>query len=112
MHWLKTTLVILLALLSIAAGVPKLIQLPQELGFLQAIGFNAAMVSLLGIVQIAAGVTLAVPRSRFLGAVAVTIGFLISTIALFVAGNSAIGAVSLLPVLLAGYIAINTKTGP
>ena len=47
-----------LAILCVAAGVPKIMQMPQELGFLSNIGFSATGVSILGVLQLAGGVLL------------------------------------------------------
>ena len=109
MRWLKTMTIVIIVLLSIAAGIPKVMQMPQELEFLQAIGFGPIVVSLLGVVQIVGGLLLACPKWRFAGAVIVTAAFLVSAIALFAIGNALFGAVSLLPVLLSGYFAVDTR---
>jgi hypothetical protein len=79
--------------------------MPQELGFLQAIGLDALMVSALGLVQVAGGVLIAIPRSRVAGGIAAHVALLISAVALFVGGNYAIGSVSFLLAVLAGYLA-------
>ena len=107
MRWLKTTLLIIIVLLSIAAGIPKTMQMPQELEFLRAIGFSPIVVSLLGIVQIIGGLLFAYPKWRFAGAVITATAFLVSTIALFAIGNESFGTISVLPVLLAGYFAVD-----
>ncbi len=45
----------LLGLLNLAAAIPKIIQMPQELEFLGTIGLSAIGVSLLGIAQLTGG---------------------------------------------------------
>ena len=94
-------LIYALALLSVAAGIPKALQMPQEVGFLSAIGFSAVVVSLLGLVQVAGGILLIFARTRFAGAVLAGLALLISSIALFLGGDSLFGTISLLPFAIA-----------
>ena len=104
-HYFLLFLAYALALLSFAAGIPKIMQMPQELGFLAALGFSAIAVSVLGLVQVAGGVLLLMARTRFTGAVLAAFALLVSAVALFVGGNTKFAAVSLLPVLLALLLA-------
>ena len=101
MKILMMIIVAVLALLSIAAGVPKLIQMPQELGFLQAIGMNGVLVSLLGGVQVLGGALLTWPKARFVGSGLVALGFLVSSLALFAGENVPFAFVSTIPLALA-----------
>ncbi len=89
----------LLALLSLAAGVPKVLQMPQELGFLASIGLSGLAVSVLGCMQCLGGALLCWPRFRVAGAVLAGIGFLVSSIALLMGKNLWSGALSLLPLV-------------
>lgn len=103
--------VYVLALLSIAAGIPKILQLPQELDFLQAIGFTAIAVSVLGVVQLAGGLLLFFKRSRVPGAILAGLAFLISSIAIFFGGNTAFALISLLPLALLVFVIYSTMRG-
>ncbi|MEL7185664.1 MAG: hypothetical protein AAFN50_04405 [Pseudomonadota bacterium] len=91
-------IIYVVALLSIAAGVPKVMQMPQELGFLSSLGLQGLAVSALGVVQIAGGVLFAMNQYRLVGAVLAGAAFLVSSIALLVGGNIPFGLFSLLPI--------------
>lgn len=97
-HTIVTVLIYILAALSAAAGIPKIMQMPQELGFLAAIGFPALAVSMLGVVQLAGGALLLLKKSRLIGAALAGLAFLVSSIAIFAGGNNTFGLVSVLPV--------------
>lgn len=86
-----------LAALSAAAAIPKILQVPQELGFLQVLGLSAIAVSVLGVVQLAGGALLLWERSRLAGAALAGLAFLISSVALFLGGNTRFGLISLIP---------------
>ena len=77
----------LLGLLNIAAGIPKVLQMPQELAFLEAIGLNAIVTSLLGLVQFAGGCFLLWTDTRFIGALLSDFALLVSMVALYASGN-------------------------
>lgn len=99
-HVVVTVMTYLLAALSAAAGIPKILQMPQELEFLQFIGFSEIAVSLLGIFQLAGGVLLLFRKTRLSGAILATAALLISSIAIFFSGNIPFGVISLLPVAI------------
>lgn len=88
-----------LAILSAAASIPKILQMPQELEFLSAIGISGVGVSILGVVQLVGGILLLPKRLRLLGAGLAAMAFLVSSMALFYGGKTPFGLVSLLPVL-------------
>ena len=98
-RWVLPAAIYLLALLSIAAGIPKIQRMPQELAFLGAIGLSGLAVSALGIIQCIGGALLFSPRFRVIGAVMAGIGLLVSAAALLVGGNTPFGLVSLLPIV-------------
>lgn len=95
-----TVVIYALALLSIAAGIPKILQMPQELGFLESIGFSRIAVSMLGLVQLTGGILLFGRRLRLLGAVLAAAALLVSSIAIFVSGDTRFGLISLLPLVV------------
>ena len=97
-HLVIRILLYALALLSVAAGIPKVLQMPQELGFLSSLGLAGAAVSVLGVVQIAGGVLFAIYRYRPVGAVLAGVAFLVSSVALLAGGNVPFGLLSLLPI--------------
>lgn len=96
-----------LAVLSVTAGVPKVLQMSQELDFLGVIGLSGVTVSILGVAQVTGGILLFPKSLRMPGAGLAALVFLISSVAIFVGGNTAFGLVSLLPVL-ASIIVIYT----
>lgn len=91
----------LLGVLNIAAGVPKIMQMPQELGFLSSIGLSGLGVSTLGVVQLLGGIMLFWSKTRLAGAVLASLALLVSSIAIFIGGNSTFGLISLLPFVVA-----------
>ena len=86
-----------IGLLSIAAGIPKILQMPQELEFLNSVGLSGIAVSILGVAQLAGGIMLFWSRSRLIGAVLAGLALLVSSVAIFSSGNSGFGLISLLP---------------
>lgn len=99
-----------LAALGVAAAVPKVLQMPQELEFLSAVGFSAIAVSVLGVAQLAGGVLLLWEKSRLLGAVLTGLALLMSSVAIFLGGNTQFGLISLLPIVLTIVVAFDTAT--
>jgi len=99
-HIIIIAMIYLLAALSVAAGIPKLLQMPQELQFLSSIGFSAIAVSILGVIQLSGGILLLWKKMRLPGAVLAGIALLVSSVAIFSSGNTNFGLVSLLPLVL------------
>lgn len=104
MKILNIVLVVLITLLSIAAGIAKVMEMPQEVQFLNQFGFNSTLVIAYGLVQILGGVLLAVPKTLKLGAIITVLAFSLSTILLFVSGDFIFGLVSLIPIVLTSII--------
>ena len=104
MKTVNILIIVIIALLSIAAGAAKVMQAPEEMAFLQSVGLNKTLIIVFGVVQIAAGIMLAPGKTRFPGAVLAALAFAVSAVLLFVGGNLAFGLFSILPVALAGYV--------
>lgn len=100
-----TIVAVLMGLLSIAAGVAKVALFPEEVAFLDQFGFSTDLTMSFGIVQVAGGLLLMSPRTRAYGSLIVAVAFVLSAVLLFLAGNTAFGAISILPVALAGFVA-------
>jgi len=98
-------LVVLIGLLSIAAGAAKISLIPDEAEFLSQFGFTDALTITFGAVQFIGGVLLLIPPSRFYGSLIVATGFALSAALLMVAGNTTFAGVSLVPVIFAVLIA-------
>ena len=116
MNRLKTLIWILLALLGVAAGVAKMLQSPQEMAFFHdQLGFNAEAIMAFGLLQFVAGVMLVFEKTRLVGAALLGVTLLLSSIAIFMAGQISFGVISLLPVLMADLVVwfeIKAKKSP
>ena len=108
MKILNITLIAIMALLSIAAGLAKVMQVPEEMTFLTGLGLSNTMIFIFGAIQIVGGILLAIPKSKMVGSVTVIIAFLVSAILVFVSGNFTFGIVSMLPVVITGFIIYQT----
>ncbi len=101
-------LTVAMILLSIAAGIAKFTLVPDELAFLSGFGFSETAVVMYGTVQMLGGILFAVPRSSVVGAIVVILGFLLSSVLLFIAGDIAFATFSLLPITLTGIVLFHT----
>ena len=97
-------LIVIIALLSIAAGVAKVMLTPQEVHFLESFGFNNIVIVGFGAFQIFSGLLLVVSKSRLYGAVLVLIAFILSSTLIMMSGNIIFAIVSFIPVLLTSVI--------
>jgi hypothetical protein len=100
----QTVILVILVLMSLSAGAVKLLQMPQEVKFFEDAGLGVALLMALGAVQILGGVLAAVPKFKLPGASIIAAGFFTSTIVIFMTGQIAFGAFSLLPVIFAGLL--------
>ena len=108
MKYLKTALLVIVIVLSVAAGIPKILLMQQEVDFLAALGFGDALVRVFGIFQAGAGLLLIPAKTRVAGGVIATLALAVSAIALLVGGNTVFGLISFLPALLAAYITFDS----
>jgi len=104
MKIVKFLIIVVVALLSIAAGAAKVMQTPQEMEFLQGVGLSETLIMVFGLVQIAGGVLLVPQKTRLSGAVLAAMAFVVSTVLIFIGGNLAFGLFSILPIVLAGVL--------
>jgi hypothetical protein len=104
MKIVNNLLIIILALMSIAAGAAKIMLAPQEVQFLQSFGMNNPVIIIFGVIQIIGGALLAHKRVRLYGAFIVALGLLASTALIFFSGNVTFGLFSLLSVVLAIFV--------
>lgn len=110
MQILKIALLTILVLMSLVAGFAKMVQMPQELDFLASLGLGPMAVSVVGVVQTAGGMLLLLPKTRLFGAITAIAALVISSLALFTAGNAAIGLITLFPIAI-GVSIILDHTG-
>lgn len=106
MQQVRTVIVVLLVMLGAAAGIAKMMQVPQELQFFAELGLGNVAAVAFGIVQLAGAVLLAVPRARFAGAIICDLMFTLSAVMILVSGSIGFGLVALIPAILAGFIAV------
>jgi len=101
-------IVAVVALLSIAAGLAKVMQTQQEMEFLQGLGLSSILIVVFGLAQIIGGVLLTPKKTRMIGAIIVTTALVVSTTLIFIGGNLAFGFFSVIPIALAGVIIFQT----
>ena len=97
-------IIAIIALLSIAAGLAKVMQTQQEMEFLQGLGLSSALIVVFGLIQIAGGLLLALKKTRMLGAILVMSALVVSTVLIFMTGNLTFGLFSFVPIALTGVI--------
>ncbi|MFT5572103.1 MAG: hypothetical protein ACI9FR_001024 [Cryomorphaceae bacterium] len=100
-----------LALVSIAAGLAKLLESPQEIAFLSRAGLSSLHILMLGGLQTCAGLLLAFSKTRGWGALAAGAGLLVSSVVIFTSGNIPFGVFSLLPIAVASYVFYRARNG-
>ena len=76
-------IIAMIALLSFAAGLAKVLQTPQEMEFLQGVGLSPVLIVVFGLVQIAGGVLLVLQKTRMVGAVLAASALVVSTVLIF-----------------------------
>lgn len=104
MKILTMLLLVIIALLSIAAGVAKVMGLPQEVQFLEGFGLNSMLIVLYGLAQIVGGILFAIPKTLRLGAIIIIVGFALSAALIALAGNYVFSLVSLLPIAITVFV--------
>ena len=93
-------LLAILALLSLAAGIAKVMQAPQEVAFFDQAGVDLFWLVPLGAAQIVGAILAIFPKTRSLGLIVTGLGFLCSSLMIFATGNTSFGILSLVPAVL------------
>ncbi|OAO02069.1 hypothetical protein A8B75_13025 [Sphingomonadales bacterium EhC05] len=104
MKYLYYAILVIMVILSLAAGAAKVSNMPQEIRFFEEAGIGSTWMLPLGCLQIIGGLLAIYRRTRQAGSAVIAIGFLLSTFVIFATGNSVFGVFSLLPVLLCIFI--------
>ncbi|NVJ67576.1 MAG: DoxX family protein [Gammaproteobacteria bacterium] len=104
MKKITITLTVLIALLSLAAGIAKVMQTPKEIDFLTQQGLSLNLILIFGSVQIAGGLLMHIPKTTLIGNAICCIAFLASSVLLFKSGNVGFGLFSLLPVIISIFL--------
>lgn len=97
-------LLILLTLLALASGAAKIMLLQRDVEFFGSFGFTHPMLIFFGIAQVAGGVLLIAPKTRFYGAALIGITFLVSAFLLVLAGDIPAAAITVVAILALGAI--------
>ena len=106
-----TILAVLIGVLSIAAGAAKIALVPEEAEFLGQFGFTNALTIAFGVVQALGALLLFIPGTRFYGSLIAAAGFALSVFLILASGNATFAGVSLVPVILAGFVAYRSYLG-
>ena len=78
--------------------------MPQDVDFFGQYGFSNPILIAYGLIQLAGGLLLLVPKTRIIGAFIVMLTFLISAAVLLMSGNIPVGFITLVFVALAGLL--------
>ncbi len=100
MRYLTIGLRAVLVLLSLAAGLAKLLSTQAEVEFFASAGLAENWLLPLGAIQVLGAALAVFPRTIKMGLAVIGVGFLISSVVIFMTGNASFGLVSLLPVAL------------
>lgn len=105
-------IIVVVAILSIAAGLAKVMEAPQEMEFLQGAGLSPTLILAFGLAQILGGALLTTKRTRTMGAYLAAAGFAASTILILMNGSLSFGLVSAIPIALAAVVAYQAARTP
>lgn len=95
----------ILVFLAVSSGITKIMLMQQDVEMFGQYGFNNPILIAFGVTQLVGGILLAWPRHRVTGTVVVAVTFLVSAVVLVLAGNIPLAAITVLFVLLLGFIA-------
>lgn len=112
MKLINTILLAVVVIFCIAAGAAKIMQLPQEINFLQSVGLSSLQIMIFGIMQLLGGLLVAIRRTRVIGCMLVVVALLIMAFYIFIAGDTQSGLFALaivLLVLVVAYQAVRAK---
>ncbi|KAA3645501.1 MAG: hypothetical protein DWQ07_13620 [Chloroflexi bacterium] len=101
MKIVRTVLLVLLILLSIATGMVKVFGFEEDVEIFANMGFSFTATVIFGIIQVIGGILLIFPQTRKYGAWVMIVTFIIATAGLFISGITAFGVVSILFIVLA-----------
>ena len=104
MSTLNRIFIVLLTILSVAAGLAKVMQTTQEMEFLQHFGFDSNLIVAYGLVQMIGGVLLALRKTFAWGTMITIVAFSLSSFLIFTRGDISFGLMSTLPILLTAFV--------
>jgi hypothetical protein len=94
----------ILIFLAVSSGISKIILMQQDVDFFGPYGFTNPILIIYGAFQLLGGILLIVRKTRITGATFVAITFIISVVVLFMAGDIPVAIVTIIFVLLLGFI--------
>lgn len=97
--WAKLGLLVIV-LLSCAAGLAKVTQSPAEVAFFKAVGLGLFVVMVFGAIQAAGGVLTIFGKTRKIGLLIATVAFALSALMILKTGNFLFFGIALLPVVI------------
>ena len=112
---MKTLLLInlvILVLLAISSGVTKIMLMPQEVQFFGSVGSSNLMLIILGVSQVVGGLMLALSKTRLIGAIIITITFIISAVVLFMSENIVVAIVTCFTLLMLSIVIKQNLSSP
>ena len=109
MNLLKKINLVLLILLGGAAGLAKVTQAPPEVAFFAGLGLGAMVVVVFGVLQLAGALSLIFAKTRFIGAILLDVTFSLSVVMILMTGQIGFAFVSVVPVLMAGWVIYDTR---
>lgn len=104
MKIINTLIIAIIAVISIAAGLAKVMQTEQEMQFLQSFGLGSSLIVAFGVVQIVGGVLLIPSKTRMVGAILAASALVASTVLIFAGGSFVFGFLSTIPIAMACVI--------
>ena len=100
----STLVLVLLIFLSVFSGVTKIVLMPEDVEFFGRYGFSNPMLMAFGATQLIGGILIPFRKTRFVGAAAVAITFLVSLVLLLMDGNIPMSVVTAVATLLLGTV--------
>ncbi len=103
---------VILVLLAISSGVTKIMLMPQEVQFFGSVGSSNLMLIILGVSQVVGGLMLALSKTRLIGAIIITITFIISAVVLFMSENIVVAIVTCFTLLMLSIVIKQNLSSP
>ena len=100
---------VIVVLLGLAAGLAKVFQVQGDVEYFSNAGFSLSFIILLGVAHLLGVALIPFFKTRIIGAAVLAAAFLVSTVGIFLNGDVLFGIFSLLPALLALFVAKDLK---
>ena len=104
---MRAIILIVLVVMSLGAGLAKVLQMQQEVQFFDEAGLGLGPLMFLGLIQIVGGGLAIVTKTHTFGLLFIALGFFLSTIVIFLTGNIGFAFGSLVPVVLIIWLSMS-----